>query len=244
MSMSHSQIRLSYLGVHTHSVSGSCSYSATHPLALQQYIVLIEPRRFVRECLANGIEQATGAMVIPFASTQKWLEASYETKADIILLSGLDGPSQSEMRKRALRVSQANKRAALVILTDDAELSDLSSTPDSDVAGFIQTDMSLDLLEQALRLIRKDAALPHSVAERSTRIGNRSPGIEGLLTTRQAQVVEAITQGKPNKTIAYELQLQECTVKVHIRNIMKKLNARNPTEVAYIVSNYENKNIN
>ena len=38
-------------------------------------------------------------------------------------------------------------------------------------------------------------------------------------------------QGKQNKIIAYELGMCETTVKVHIRLIMKKLNARNRTQV-------------
>ena len=40
-----------------------------------------------------------------------------------------------------------------------------------------------------------------------------------------------------NKIIAYELNMCESTVKVHIRNIMQKLKATNRTEAAYKVSN-------
>ena len=54
---------------------------------------------------------------------------------------------------------------------------------------------------------------------------------------RQEAVVEALRQGKANKIIAYELNMQESTVKVHVRNIMKKLNAKNRTEVAYLTRN-------
>ncbi len=36
--------------------------------------------------------------------------------------------------------------------------------------------------------------------------------------------------------IAYDLNMCEGTVKVHIRSIMKKLNARNRTQVAYIAN--------
>ena len=49
-------------------------------------------------------------------------------------------------------------------------------------------------------------------------------------------MVEAIRQRKPNKIIAYELNMCESTVKVHVRAIMKKLKARNRTEVAYLYS--------
>ena len=37
---------------------------------------------------------------------------------------------------------------------------------------------------------------------------------------------------KSNKVIAYDLNMCESTVKVHVRNIMKKLNAKNRTDVA------------
>jgi DNA-binding NarL/FixJ family response regulator len=49
-------------------------------------------------------------------------------------------------------------------------------------------------------------------------------------------VVEALRMGKANKTIAYELNMCESTVKVHVRNIMKRLKARNRTQVAYLTS--------
>jgi len=55
----------------------------------------------------------------------------------------------------------------------------------------------------------------------------------GMFTTRQAAVIEALKRGKANKIIAYELEMRESTVKVHVRNIMKKLKATNRTEVAY-----------
>jgi DNA-binding NarL/FixJ family response regulator len=57
-----------------------------------------------------------------------------------------------------------------------------------------------------------------------------------LFTARQAAVVEALRRGKENKIIAYELNMRESTVKMHIKNIMKKLKARNRTEVAFIAN--------
>jgi DNA-binding NarL/FixJ family response regulator len=45
-------------------------------------------------------------------------------------------------------------------------------------------------------------------------------------------VVRRIQQGKPNKVIAAELRISEGTVKIHVRHIMKKLAAKNRTEVA------------
>jgi DNA-binding NarL/FixJ family response regulator len=54
----------------------------------------------------------------------------------------------------------------------------------------------------------------------------------GAITTRELAVVRAIQQGKSNKIIAYDLNMCEATVKVHVRHIMKKLQAKNRTDVA------------
>jgi DNA-binding NarL/FixJ family response regulator len=44
--------------------------------------------------------------------------------------------------------------------------------------------------------------------------------------------VRAIQEGKSNKVIAYDLNMCLSTVKVHVRNVMGKLNAKNRTDVA------------
>ena len=61
---------------------------------------------------------------------------------------------------------------------------------------------------------------------------SQPPPTSGLVTARELAVVRAIQKGKSNKVIAYELNMCESTVKVHVRRIMKKLNAKNRTEVA------------
>jgi DNA-binding NarL/FixJ family response regulator len=58
------------------------------------------------------------------------------------------------------------------------------------------------------------------------------PPTSGLVTARELAVVRAIQKGKSNKVIAYELNMCESTVKVHVRRIMKKLTAKNRTDVA------------
>lgn len=52
------------------------------------------------------------------------------------------------------------------------------------------------------------------------------------LTPRQAQVLARLRLGKSNKVIARDLDMQESTVKVHVREIMRKLGVRNRTEAA------------
>ena len=52
------------------------------------------------------------------------------------------------------------------------------------------------------------------------------------LTTRQHEVLEQLRRGKSNKVIAGALDMTEATVKVHVRQIMRKLGATNRTQAA------------
>jgi DNA-binding NarL/FixJ family response regulator len=52
------------------------------------------------------------------------------------------------------------------------------------------------------------------------------------LTARQKAVVELLSRGESNKSIARRLGMREGTVKVHVREIMRKLGVTNRTQVA------------
>ena len=54
----------------------------------------------------------------------------------------------------------------------------------------------------------------------------------GQFTPREVEVLALLKHGKPNKLIAYELNLSESTVKVHIRNTMRKMGSTNRTHAA------------
>ena len=53
------------------------------------------------------------------------------------------------------------------------------------------------------------------------------------LTVRQKAVLSLIRQGKANKIIAHELSMSESTVKVHVRNVLRKMGATNRTQAVY-----------
>jgi DNA-binding NarL/FixJ family response regulator len=54
------------------------------------------------------------------------------------------------------------------------------------------------------------------------------------LTLSERRVLELLKKGKPNKVIARELNIEETTVKVHVRRIMRKLHAANRTQAALV----------
>jgi DNA-binding NarL/FixJ family response regulator len=57
-----------------------------------------------------------------------------------------------------------------------------------------------------------------------------------MFTPREEDVIRVLRLGKANKTIAYALKLAPNTVKVHVRNILKKLRATNRAEAIYKIN--------
>jgi DNA-binding NarL/FixJ family response regulator len=58
-----------------------------------------------------------------------------------------------------------------------------------------------------------------------------------LLTRREVSVLRGLCEGKSNKEIARDLALQEVTVKLHVKTLSRKLEARNRTHAAMIARN-------
>ncbi len=71
---------------------------------------------------------------------------------------------------------------------------------------------------------------PNSIedAEEQTRIAACSVRLSG----REGEVLAALKRGLPNKLIADEMHLSENTVKIHVRNVMRKLGVTNRTMAA------------
>jgi DNA-binding NarL/FixJ family response regulator len=53
-------------------------------------------------------------------------------------------------------------------------------------------------------------------------------------TAREYQILRVLRRGRRDKQIASELNMAEGTVMVHLRNIRKKLGARNRTEIVFL----------
>jgi DNA-binding NarL/FixJ family response regulator len=56
------------------------------------------------------------------------------------------------------------------------------------------------------------------------------------LTPRETEVLALLAEGKSNKEIGRALKLQEITIKLHVRNIFRKLKVRNRVEAANAAS--------
>jgi DNA-binding NarL/FixJ family response regulator len=79
-----------------------------------------------------------------------------------------------------------------------------------------------------------------SVAKSPHKTSGDAPGLDNLaaLSDRQRAILDGLCRGEPNKIIGRRLDLPESTVKVHVREIMRKLAVSNRTQVALAVSRF------
>src|SRR4051794_10925697 len=202
-------------------------------------VILIERRLLVRECFAACLERASGYNVISFASTETYLERANRTKAGLIMLCTSGDLNDAESSQQISLLSA--KDLPVVLIADrEEDASQIVKALEVGARGFVPSTLSLAVVVQALRFVRAGGTfVPASSLMASRRCSPEDaaaaqPAANELFTSRQAAVLGALLKGKANKTIAFELNMRESTVKVHVRSIMKKLKATNRTQVAYI----------
>jgi DNA-binding NarL/FixJ family response regulator len=206
-------------------------------------IALIEARPFVRECIRLSMQSG---LALPIATYSTASELEGDTSAKLVVLSLMDA-SQEACAGALLVLAEHIPGVPIIVLASTNDV-DLARTAISHGAkGYIPCTMGFEIALEAMRfvlvggsyapvdcLLAAPAQGPTSETLRDQPSPRSSEISEPLcdLTPRERKVVQAIQRGKSNKIIAYELNMCESTVKVHVRNVMKKWKARNRTDVA------------
>lgn len=131
----------------------------------------------------------------------------------------------------------------VTLLADRDDPASMLAALRAGVRGYLPTSIDQEVARRALALVLAGGAYaPPALLLRvdPTAEGEARPQAEeapccgklGELTPRQREVLALLGQGRPNKVIAQRLAMCESTVKVHVRQIMRKLGANNRTEVA------------
>lgn len=207
-------------------------------------VILIDDRILARECFAKSIEAARKDISVSCFSTVTDWQAAAERHAGASVILLCQGSRRPAAGNHDVELLSHNANGTPVILMgDDDDTEAVLDAIDLGARGFIPASVNLSVAVVAMHLVRAGGIyVPESVLRSSRRLLRENGGsgrqqIHGLFTQRQAAVVEALRQGKPNKIIAYELNMRESTVKVHVRNVMKKLKAKNRTEIAFMTNN-------
>ncbi|MEB5972305.1 response regulator [Pantoea dispersa] len=197
-----------------------------HPLMRRgiRQLLALEPRLEVVAEANNGTEA---------------LAEARRLAPDVILLDlNMKGMSGLDTLK-ALR--HEGVAARILVLTVSDARSDIYAMVDAGADGYLLKDSEPELLlAQVMRGAQGENVFSDVVAEY---LATRQPSVSPFkqLTERELDVLQEVARGLSNKEIAATLHISEETVKVHIRNLLRKLDVR--SRVAATVLWLESRNV-
>jgi len=178
-------------------------------------------RRGVRQLLA--LDPRLEVIAEANNGTEALAEARRQ-EPDIILLDlNMKGMSGLDTLK-ALRHEGISSR--ILVLTVSDTRSDIFAMVDAGADGYLLKDSEPEiLLGHILQASRGERVFSEGVA---SYLDNRQHSADPLrqLTERERDVLQEVARGLSNKEIAAILHISEETVKVHIRNLLRKLDVR------------------
>jgi DNA-binding NarL/FixJ family response regulator len=129
-----------------------------------------------------------------------------------------------------LAVTAAEFNSRVVILTDSDSEAKICRAFARGVRGYLLLGCTLEDIVAGIRCVHEGGvAVAPRVASRIAESLNQE-----TLTAREQSVLRQMTLGQSNKRIAQEFGLAVATVKVHVKSILRKLNAGNRGEAVAI----------
>lgn len=128
-----------------------------------------------------------------------------------------------DMQSLIKTITNSNTKSKIVIFTSEYISSDVKTYMAFNVAGYISKKYSNDKIFNIINLIMlNENYFPNNLIMKS---------FNNIVTNKQIDVIKLINKGLSNKQFAYELNISESTVKVHITNILKRMNCFNRVQM-------------
>jgi DNA-binding NarL/FixJ family response regulator len=179
----------------------------------------------VREALSLALRSAfPGAQVTPAGSFEETSAAiAARPEIDLVILD-LDMPGMQGLAGVAA-LRSLYPAAPLVIVSATKNPAAMRQAVEMGAAGFIPKSAPMEQIVASVRGAMQgevilppgagDGVLPSQDVDLAARAAS--------LTPQQHRVFALMAEGKPNKIIAYDMQIGEATVKAHVTEILRKM---------------------
>jgi two-component system nitrate/nitrite response regulator NarL len=202
-------------------------------------VAIVDDHEIIREGISELIDKTKFNVVGSFSSGQEikdFMNAGHHV--DVILMD-ITMPEENGINV-AKEIIARHKNVKVVMLTMSESLEDIKNSAKVGVKGFLTKTASADKISHAISMVMQgDVVFPskiYDVDNIDIFTNSRGKG-KDVLSRREVEILKYIAKGHSNKEIAYELNLAEGTVKVHVKKILTKLGLQNRTQGAIYAIN-------
>ncbi|WP_173012577.1 response regulator transcription factor [Niveispirillum sp. SYP-B3756] len=194
-------------------------------------LLIADDHELVRDALRSHFErEAPGTIVRGVGTVSEALKALDDGIAFDILLLDLRMPGMNGLNG-LVRLRERYPSLKIALMSGEAKNEDVRLALAHGAVGFLPKTLPGTMLLQALqRMLAGEVFMPENMAETATQADGNA--LNGTFTRREREVLDFLLKGQSNKEIARALELEEVTVKLHIRGLCRKLGAKNRTQAA------------
>ena len=205
-------------------------------------VLVVDDHTLFRKGIINLLQERSGIEVVGEAKGgREGIELAKQLRPDVILMDVQMPDCNGIEATEAIR--QELPDARIIMLTVSEQDEDLFSAIKAGARGYLLKSIEPDHLLKAIDLLMKgEAVIPHTMASKLltefSAIANKpaskadQPDQYQRLTTREKEILQTLSYGASNKEIATALNISEHTVKIHLKNILKKLQVNNRIQAA------------
>lgn len=191
-------------------------------------LLIADDHELVRETIADYLRLQGGFEVASADALDSALEAERKSGPYDIVLLDYSMPGMESLSGLARMQAETDRPVAILSGTATPEVARRALR--AGAAGYLPKTLGPNALIDAVREM-----LDGNIYRPEEFLADQGDNVEHVhLTPRELDVVRGLTEGKSNKEIARDFDIQEVTVKLHVKTLSRKLGARNRTHAAML----------